>query len=535
VFFLLKNISPSNIGTIFFIKKYITEQYWYDFWNKPLVNRVLSKFFKHISQKYKELRKEQKNEKIKYLVSEDFKYVDQDINQNEKPISMTQEKATFFKSNDSTAPIKDLDATSDSPKVNKKDMRSPMERQIVQNKKNRLKQIIIEQLQHYSQTGERLYTLEEAQAKSGYFAQAIRRNGKVVLEKIFTDPESASLIYSMILGGITTSYQKTKEDCIDNGLILITTPTQWFDMMKNRGDTPPSHLRVEVQCKKDHTSFVVINRIQGCLECSISRNLNKPLDLQEVLKLANERNIQAISFFDDSRQLTESEFNQLVKKYKAQHQDPNDYKSEKTVYLNLRWKCKECGHVFERVYENIKRSKTKHYCPSCVSSVDQQITLEKTEETFQGYITQNFESNVQLYKFLPDRNLLMGEYQVLSHGNIHVDAYGVISVNGKEFKIAIEHNGIQHYSLEAYTNLVRGRDIKRGIYKTDKEYEIMFNAQIARDRAKVKLFKDLNEKGYSLIVVPYKISPAKRKGFILQEFIKQTDVNPGQPSIVDYL
>jgi len=42
--------------SVFFIKKYITEQYWYDFWNKPLVNRVISKFFKHISQKYKELR-----------------------------------------------------------------------------------------------------------------------------------------------------------------------------------------------------------------------------------------------------------------------------------------------------------------------------------------------------------------------------------------------------------------------------------------------------------------------------------------------
>ncbi len=47
--------------SVFFIKKYITEQYWDDFWNKPLVNRLLSKFFKHISQKYRNLKKTQEN------------------------------------------------------------------------------------------------------------------------------------------------------------------------------------------------------------------------------------------------------------------------------------------------------------------------------------------------------------------------------------------------------------------------------------------------------------------------------------------
>ena len=129
----------------------------------------------------------------------------------------------------------------------------------------------------------------------------------------------------------------------------------------------------------------------------------------------------------------------------------------------------------------------------------------------------------------------MNKYQVLSHPNVHVDVYGVISVADKEFKIAIEHQGAQHYSLEAYINLARGQDIKHGIYKTDGEYKVMYDAQIERDRTKVELFKDLNKDGYYLIVVPYSVSPAKRKSFILKEFIKQTDVNPGQPSIADYL
>ncbi|MBA7545005.1 hypothetical protein ES705_37367 [subsurface metagenome] len=47
-------------------KDYFYNHLW-EFLNRFFVNRVRSKFLKHISQKYKELRKEQKNEKIKYL------------------------------------------------------------------------------------------------------------------------------------------------------------------------------------------------------------------------------------------------------------------------------------------------------------------------------------------------------------------------------------------------------------------------------------------------------------------------------------
>ncbi|TKJ27070.1 MAG: hypothetical protein CEE42_03135 [Promethearchaeota archaeon Loki_b31] len=59
----LQELDPIQLElllSVFFIKNYITEQYWYDFWNTPLVNRVLSKFYKHISQKYKSLKQAQK-------------------------------------------------------------------------------------------------------------------------------------------------------------------------------------------------------------------------------------------------------------------------------------------------------------------------------------------------------------------------------------------------------------------------------------------------------------------------------------------
>jgi hypothetical protein len=66
----LEKLDPINIvlfANIRAIKHYLNDQNLDDLSNKARVNRVISKIFKHISQKYKELRKEQKNEKIKYL------------------------------------------------------------------------------------------------------------------------------------------------------------------------------------------------------------------------------------------------------------------------------------------------------------------------------------------------------------------------------------------------------------------------------------------------------------------------------------
>ena len=205
-----------------------------------------------------------------------------------------------------------------------------------------------------------------------------------------------------------------------------------------------------------------------------------------------------------------------------------------SIFINFKWRCLDCDHIFERAYVIIQASKVNHYCPNCVSNIDQQKTLEKAESAFQGHVTQSFRSNEQLYKFLPDRILLMGKYQVISHPNVHVDAYGVIYVAGKEFKIAIEHQGAQHYSFEVYLNLRINQDTKEGIYKTVEFYKKEFDKQVARDQAKVELFKDLNKDGYFLIVVPYWKSPSERAAFILQEFIRQSRVNPSDVHISDF-
>lgn len=418
-----------------------------------------------------------------------------------------------------------------------KQVRSLGGRPVMQNKIDKLRQVIIEQLRHYSRTGERLYSKTEVQAEVEYSHGSVKRNALIILEQIFIDLESARLVYDMIFGRITTSYQKMKEECVNNGLILKTNPAQWFEMLKNRGETNPSRMFIEVQCTSPdkHSTSIRAGQILTCNLCRIGEWATKPLELQNVLRLAEERNIQAISFKDDSQQLTEDEFNELVETYNAQHQDRDDYKTGALSFLNLRWKCLDCERIFERSYNVILGNKIDHYCPSCVSSIDAQISLERAEDAFQGCITQSFRSNEQLYKFLPERILLMDEYQVISHPNCHVDVYGVIFVAGKEFKIAIEHQGAQHYSFTAYLNLAKSQDLKKGIHKIDEQYLEDFSAQVERDRAKIKLFKNLNKDGYYLIIVPHYKSPSERKAFILEEFKRQTRVNPSGVHIVDFL
>jgi len=50
------------------IKRYLDEQYYYDFWDKPYVNRVRHHFFTLLSQKYKSLKEAQKKERYEEML-----------------------------------------------------------------------------------------------------------------------------------------------------------------------------------------------------------------------------------------------------------------------------------------------------------------------------------------------------------------------------------------------------------------------------------------------------------------------------------
>jgi len=260
------------------------------------------------------------------------------------------------------------------------------------------------------------------------------------------------------------------------------------------------------------------------------------LDYQDILELAKNRGLQAVSFKDNSRPLTEAEFNDLIEVYKAQYQDSDSYKSKTRIHINLKWKHLECGFIFHQSYANVINTKVDQYCPKCYSSIAQRQTFAVFQEMFQSYSSQSFGYDIQLPRILPNPAILLQDnYESIRHPNVHVDMFAVVNINGQEIKIAVEHQGPQHYSFTAYLLIVKTRDEASGIYKSDAEYRIAWERMLERDRAKVELFKELNREGYYLIVVDHVISVSRRAAYILQEFMSQTGLRLGQSDISNWI
>ncbi len=401
-------------------------------------------------------------------------------------------------------------------------------------KMNKLRRLIYRQLQHYSKTGERLYSSGDLMSETGWFSvNTLRKYTLIIFQDIFKDPNNAKLVYDMTFGKIRISYHNIRKACFDSGLILKTTSTQWFELLKNNDLTHAPVVNVRCEENDGHEFSIRIDHIEGCRYCYYE---TLELNYQNVLQLASCRDLQAISFKDDTKPLTKTEFNDLLEVYKVENQDPDNYKSESNIYINLRWRHLDCGFIFERAYNVIQRTKVKQYCPKCYSSIDQQQTFEAFQEAFQGYSSSSFVYDFQLSRILPNPTILLrANYESIRYPNVHLDMFCVVIINSQEFRIGVEHQGPQHYSFEDFLRLVRVRDEERGIYKTDAEYKFDWEQQLERDKAKVELFKELKKDGYYLIHVPYSISVPKRAEFILQEFIRQTGKIPGQSNILGWV
>ncbi len=417
------------------------------------------------------------------------------------------------------------------------DTQSAKFKQDTKNKINRLKQLIHKQLQHYSETGERLSSLKEITPMAGWVSEkTTRKYSQIILLEIFGNPDIAKTVYDMLFGIVFTSYQGVKRAAFDHGFRILTTSAQWFEMVKNR-EVETSKLYVELEClEKGHKSTVRVDVIQGCYICMVDGFKNKALDFQDVLKLAEDRGIQAVSFKDESKPLTEIEFNDLIEDYIDLNQDPENYKSTSRIYINLRWRHED--HVFEATYNNIVGTKVDLFCPFCVRSVDQRQTYTAFKEKFQQYLPlpQSILYDVRLARILSNPSILLqDEYKSLQDPRVHVDMFGVFNIHGQEFKIAIEHQGGQHSSFDDYLNLNRPRDEANGHYIPTSEYKRRWDSLVLRDKTKVELFKALNNDGYYLIVVDHRVPVSQRANYILQEFIRQTGVNPGQRDIDDWI
>ncbi|TKJ26926.1 MAG: hypothetical protein CEE42_03660 [Promethearchaeota archaeon Loki_b31] len=135
----------ANIRTF---KDYFYNHLW-ELMNRFFVIRVRSKFFKHISQKYKELRKEQENGKIQIKWSSEISNLIEAV-ENEKTPTKNQVKK------------KKLIANTD--------------------KFKELKKIVIEQLKYYHKMGKKKYSNKEILEKIEYFNQ--ERVRKTIIQLI---------------------------------------------------------------------------------------------------------------------------------------------------------------------------------------------------------------------------------------------------------------------------------------------------------------------------------------------------------------
>jgi hypothetical protein len=386
-------------------------------------------------------------------------------------------------------------------------------------------EIIREQLDHYSATGERLYNIEKAGIKAGIKTDVTaRKYAKIILNDLF-DPKVNSLtgqaVYNLIFGKASVSIHEVRRRCESANADLLTTASEWIDKIKERGgDSGNWDMKVEIRYRDcGHEAIKGIDRIakQGCYDCMIEDFKGEELNHGNALDLAEARNLELISFNDDNTQLSESKFHKILNKFKEETKNiAKDKFGAKTYNIELRWKCKDCDHIFDNTYYNVRRSKASKYCPKCQSSIDQGITHKAAENAFYGYI-KSADVDHSLRKAIPDEKILdRKEYKVISHGSVHVDSKFILDFgNGLEIVVIIEHQGHQHNTdpkigYPAYKAMTRGRS------KTD------WKRSLARDVAKVKLFTELDN--HYIIVVDHTVDSHKRTEYILNELYRQTGI-----------
>ncbi len=127
--------------------------------------------------------------------------------------------------------------------------------------KNTLKPYIIEQLQEYSRTGNRLYDIDQIRREAHLGSKnTVTKYSKQILKQIFRS--KALIIYQLILGQITTSYHNIKIHCQKLGFLLKTSPTEWFQLLLTKGSKRVRELRIRFECiKHGHITYKLITNI----------------------------------------------------------------------------------------------------------------------------------------------------------------------------------------------------------------------------------------------------------------------------------
>ena len=366
------------------------------------------------------------------------------------------------------------------------------------NKVEELAKFTRTQLDHYSKFGKRHFSLESMAKKIGMSCNTTSKYLKLILGEIFKNKTNANTIYDMIFGKVMTSYQDLQRKCQYLNVKLLTTPFEWFGIVKNRGDISIQNLSIKIQFECGHITHKMIHNLKkrGCGECSLKENqkyLHGRLEYNQVLELARERNLLLVSSYQD---LEDS----IIMTRTDDKKKPSD-----AIIL---WRCKKCKRLFKNRYSNVKWHGSG--CSYCSIGKEQRITHLYCEYIF----NQEFEINKPLDEIFYSAKIP----NKLSHHSIHIDSFSSLNFQDQIIKLGIEYNGLQHNNSKEGWEWFKVLSHNKCTLNEWKDL-------IKRDLEKIKLFRNFNNENYFLIVVPHRVRRNDRLYYIIKQFKLLTGIS----------
>ena len=222
-----------------------------------------------------------------------------------------------------------------------------------------LEDIIIEQLQHYSKTGERLYSSKDINRVVGH-----RRPRAYIISYIqdlfHTSSQGAKIIYEMAFGRMSISYHSLRRACERGDLELLTTPTEWFILVQNiefvnrdaflfpkqvSGKRALQYLYVLVKCKNDHIGAKTVSDVLHGTKPFTCKSCER---YDHFKKVGLARGFMLVS--------SREEFDEAIGKALEV--------GEKTEMAVLEWRhlVDGCNHQFDYSFYNMREAGS---CPEC--------------------------------------------------------------------------------------------------------------------------------------------------------------------------
>ncbi len=389
--------------------------------------------------------------------------------------------------------------------------------------KKTLEDYVIEQIQYYSRTGERLYQQEDITKALKFRMADFKPKVMNIIRSIFYTKKEDIIqtIYDMTFGKVRFAIQKLRHWASQNGMEVLTTSQEWFDMVLNRDEylkTGPKKttefLKVLIKCAQGHIYVKYAREIsKGCKHCQPYRvGIAYTRTLEEYYEYIKDVcSVRGYELITTKKEII------LKLKKSRQIKDRTSFEGrDENVGIEVRHK--GCNHEFKIRFKAVLYNPG---CKFCISHKKQKIVQLIIEEM----LGEKFEPEVQIHRvFNKVKHKEVNDFDF----RVKLDMFkkvGIRDKNGNFIKLAIERHGQQHEptlkGFKIYLKIAKHPDIKRGskIYKTLWK---KWMKQLNTDKKEIEIFQKYNENGYYLIVVHHKIKNHQVEQFIINELMRQT-------------